>query len=211
MSVKCFLVTETPRFRASLRRFTYSSHSTCAAHPTWGHDATSPMIAVIEGVKTADGYWDLDKTEKGHMPPRDDPRWPVKCDACDYLFAPTDHWQLFCDHIYVDADGAEHSRRGPTPGMMWYADWLGESYRGPDGHCLVVTCPGGGEWIIDGPASNCTKREDHGPYGQAHRCWVRHGTPPNITVDKNGLTCAAGAGSIISGSYHGFLRDGEFT
>ncbi len=30
-------------------------------------------------------------------------------------------------------------------------------------------------------------------------------------VDKNGLTCAAGAGSIQAGDYHGFLRDGEFT
>jgi hypothetical protein len=44
-----------------------------------------------------------------------------------------------------------------------------------------------------------------------HKCWVRHGEPPNHTVDKRGNTCGAGAGSILSGSYHGFLRDGSFT
>jgi hypothetical protein len=44
-----------------------------------------------------------------------------------------------------------------------------------------------------------------------HRCWVRHGEPPRITVDKNGPTCQAGAGSILAGDYHGFLRDGAFT
>jgi hypothetical protein len=38
---------------------------------------------------------------------------------------------------------------------------------------------------------------------------VRHGEAPNITVDKNGVTCGAGAGSIQCGSYHGFLRNGE--
>lgn len=30
-----------------------------------------------------------------------------------------------------------------------------------------------------------------------------------ITVDKNGTTCAAGAGSISAGPYHGFLRNGQ--
>lgn len=39
------------------------------------------------------------------------------------------------------------------------------------------------------------------------------GNPPIITVNKNGLTCKAGAGSIYhkSGSgWHGFLRNGVF-
>jgi hypothetical protein len=40
---------------------------------------------------------------------------------------------------------------------------------------------------------------------------VRHGEPPQITVDKRGLTCHAGAGSIALGSYHGFLHNGVFT
>jgi hypothetical protein len=61
--------------------------------------------------------------------------------------------------------------------------------------------------MIDGICSNCTDREDALKGG--HKCWVRHGDAPLITVDKNGKTCGAGGGSILSGSYHGFLRNGE--
>jgi hypothetical protein len=78
-----------------------------------------------------------------------------------------------------------------------------------DGLHTEVVLPDGGHWDIDSRASNCTLRED----GE-HRCWCKHGTPPVLTVDKNGLTCSAGAGSIISNGkerWHGFLRNGEFT
>lgn len=75
-----------------------------------------------------------------------------------------------------------------------------------DGRWLVVRLPNGHDWCIDSRCSNCTLKDDN-----THRCWVRHGDPPNITVDKNGVTCAAGGGSIQSGDYHGFLRDGELT
>lgn len=79
------------------------------------------------------------------------------------------------------------------------------SYTFADGPALWVQTPGGG-WCIDSRASNCTM-----PYDYDHRCWVRHGEPPAITVDKAGVTCQAGAGSIQCGSYHGFLRDGALT
>jgi hypothetical protein len=49
------------------------------------------------------------------------------------------------------------------------------------------------------------------PNDRLHRCWVRHGDAPELTVDKNGKTCGAGGGSIVSGSYHGFLRNGFLT
>lgn len=212
MGVKCFMVHATTKFRAKLRRFTWSSNSVCAGRANWGHDASSADVGIINGIKNADGYWDLDAHEKAHMPSREDPRWPAKCEACGYLFQPEDQWQLFTDHIYMDDTGKEYSLRAPVPGMMWLADWPGENERGPDGHTLFVICPDGGQWCIDGTASNCTKKDDVGPYGKAHRCWVRHGAPPLVTVDKAGLTCAAGAGSIMSSrGYHGFLRNGEFT
>ena len=105
----------------------------------------------------------------------------------------------------------EHISRAPA-GAMWFADWLlelaesGNDWKGPDGHCLMVRCPNGNDWCIDSRAFNCTLPNDH-----IHKCWVRHGTPPSITVDKNGVTCQAGAGSILNGTYHGFLRNGEFT
>lgn len=60
------------------------------------------------------------------------------------------------------------------------------------------------EWDIDSRASNCTMREDN-----VHRCWVREGEPPIVTVGKRGRTCAAGAGSIAVTGFHGFLRNGQ--
>lgn len=206
MSVKCFMVTETDRFRASLRRFVYSSKSTPCPGPWKMHNADGPEIGIFVGIKNADGYWSLDRMEEANRPPKDDPRWPKKCDSCDYLFTDEDEWQLFSDHIYLDDAGKEHSLREPTPGMMWDAFWTSECDKGPDGKSLVVICPNGSEWMIDGFASNCTQKDDRGPYGIAHRCWTRTGVPPLISVGKQyGKTCAAGGGSIQAGDYHGFL------
>jgi hypothetical protein len=101
--------------------------------------------------------------------------------------------------------------------MMWDAFWMGEWSAGPDGLHLCVVCPNGAQWLIDGPASNCTMPEDQGPYGMAHRCWNRTGVPPLVAVGKGpGKTCGAGGGSIQAGDYHGFLGSqgaspGEFT
>lgn len=88
------------------------------------------------------------------------------------------------------------------PGAMWDAFWLDR--KGPDGKALVVILPDGHMWQIDGRAKNCGRKND-----EVHRCWVRHGEPPMLTVDKNGDTCVAGQGSIQSGGWHGFLRDGK--
>ena len=89
-------------------------------------------------------------------------------------------------------------------GAMWDADWMPDVFKGPDGICLVVQTPGG-TWMVDNEASNCTRKGD-----RSHACWVRHGDPREckVTVDKNGDTCAAGAGSILAGDYHGFLQAG---
>jgi hypothetical protein len=77
---------------------------------------------------------------------------------------------------------------------------------GYDGLAVVCVCVGH-HWYIDSRASNCTLPQD-----MEHRCWVRHGTVGDrITVDKNGLTCGAGAGSFFMGMndmWHGFLRNG---
>lgn len=105
----------------------------------------------------------------------------------------------------------------PEPGDLYFADWYpcadgGRCIHGwtnCDGHHLIGILPNGHAWDIDGRASNCTMPSD-----TAHRCWVRHGDPEKgepVHVDKSGHTCAAGAGSIISGDYHGFLHGGVFT
>lgn len=130
-----------------------------------------------------------------------------------------------------------HAPTGLPPGAMYFADWYGDAPEllGPDGRALVVMLPNGREWHVDGRASNCDSpcascgQPYHAHYPSAadarpfpctryqdarpHKCWVRHGEPPNVTVDKNGVTCGAGAGSIASGEgaqhYHGFLRGGR--
>lgn len=116
--------------------------------------------------------------------------------------------------LYRRADTGEEMTLSEAPaGAMWDAHWYGRDKkggpwgagRGTDGLWLVVKTPGG-EWLPDMRASNCTMPDDN-----EHRCWVRHGAPPEVTVDKNGLTCGAGAGSIGIGSYHGFLRAGCLT
>lgn len=113
----------------------------------------------------------------------------------------------------VEVDGKGNFRRDDgdwlplnelPPGSMYFADWY--QRKGPNEHHLIVKTPGG-LWHVDGRASNCTRPDDRG-----HYCWVRHGEPPNVTVDKNGDTCGCGA-SIGQGlgyrDYHGFLRNGE--
>jgi hypothetical protein len=142
----------------------------------------------------------------------DDPRWPTKCAYCDYVFLPTDEWQRGMHLIYTSSRNGERTTTERAPlGAMWYADWLSDFHKGPDGHCLMVRVPGNDsrgrpyhhDWCVDGRASNCTLPED-----TEHRCWVRHGVPPKVTVDKNGKTCAAGAGSIATPGWHGYLRNG---
>jgi hypothetical protein len=78
--------------------------------------------------------------------------------------------------------------------------------RGPDGRVLIVRLPDRHDWVIDSRANNCTM-----PLDDKHWCWVRTGKPEDGTLDvgKSGRTCAAGAGSIATGSYHGFLRHGR--
>lgn len=104
--------------------------------------------------------------------------------------------------------GEEKALREWGPGAMYFADWYDDipEYKGPDGKTLFCVVPGKGgshAWCIDGRASNCTMKAD-----DVHKCWCRHGTAPVITVDKVGNTCAAGAGSILTDGWHGFLRGG---
>src|ERR1051326_3854087 len=90
--------------------------------------------------------------------------------------------------LFRRTDTGELMRLGNAPvGAMWYADWMigrvkddpgWRWWRGPDGRCLVVRLPGGHDWLVDGRCSNCTLPEDN-----VHKCWVRHGVPPNVTVD----------------------------
>lgn len=165
--------------------------------------------------------------------PRDDSRWPVKCSRCEYLFLPDDSWFFDIDQLYRRSDDGSVCTIPTAPiGAIWNAGWLADNpeWCGPDGRSLYARCPGGNDWGIDTRASNCDSPCKHcatpyhahkgitsfQPGGHAyedarpHKCWVRHGEPPEIHVDKNGVTCGAGAGSIQTSNWHGFLHHGYF-
>jgi hypothetical protein len=192
----------TDRVQVGLRRYTrHDGAWTCEAgwHQAMTLTGTAPVVLNAEGLEVSPGI----------VTPHDDPRWPAACEKeCGYQFTEDDQWQDWSHRLYRRTDtGEEMGLRDAPPGASWNAWWLPESYRGPDGLALVVKCPNGRDWNVDSQASNCTRP------GQPHQCWVRHGDPREcrVTVDKNGETCAAGAGSILAGDYHGFLRDGVLT
>lgn len=217
MTVTCFWLEPGDVARIALRRYQAAAHGDCPLPPGY-HSAITGLAdvpvtwvdEVPDGVATS--FADLRYGGRKHgivtwdWPPSADPAWPAAC-ACGYQFTRDDPHQKWTELLWRRADTGELvTLRDAPDGAMWDATWLHDWAHGPDGRSLVVKCPGGHEWTIDGRASNCTMPDD-----QVHKCWVRHGEPPRITVDKNGATCAAGAGSIQAGSYHGFLRDGVFT
>ncbi len=214
MPTKVFFIEPTDRERQWLRRYSYPRR--CSAKPDTGCHA---MFELGEGdvLYTPDGY--IDATKRKPKPPKDDPRWPMACQDCGMPFEPADEFQLFTRQIYVRPDTGFRCTTEEAPiGACWDAWWISERRKdgptgcgymiGDDHRSLVVRCPDGHDWHVDARASNCTMKEEN-----THHCWVRHGQPEDGTlhVDKAGHTCAAGAGSIDTGKWHGFLHGGELT
>lgn len=142
----------------------------------------------------------------GDLTPEQNERWPTRCE-CGYTFVDTDERQIFSESLYIRSDTGETVTLADAPaGAMWFAAWMRGFFRPQIGDSPLIVKTPGGDWMVDAQASNCTMADDHNQ--ERHHCWVAHGTPPEITVDKNGVTCAAGAGSIQAGTYHGFLRGG---
>jgi hypothetical protein len=200
---KCFFVTQTNRAAQYLRRYknSYSDIRECPGKMSY-HDAMN-YVGDVDIRVDLDGCWSY--PDDSVTTPHEDPRWPSTCE-CGYAFDPKDIWQHFHDRLYTDGTQFWPHRQLPV-GAMYYAEWLPKDMywdNKEDGNLYVVTP--GGEWCIDSRASNCTMPED-----RLHRCWVRHGVPPDIHVDKAGNTCGAGAGSIALPTYHGFLHHGHLT
>lgn len=153
---------------------------------------------------------------------RADPRWPKTC-VCGYTFKETDQWQVNYHQMFEatggSRDGERYTLSDAPVGAMWDATWWHDlAYMtGPDGISLVVKTPGG-DWPVDQEANNCTRTQwqydvdgkTRRWQGRTHYCWVRHGDPRtgHVHVDKGGDTCAAGQGSINTGTWHGFLHHG---
>jgi len=137
------------------------------------------------------------------------PNHPMACRVCGRHFdATNDVFQYFGERLYQRSDtGDLITLRDAPPGASWDASWYHSvpALCGLDGLSVIIKCPDGHDWHIDGRCSNCTKPED-----KVHKCWCRHGDPrqANLTVDKNGNTCGAGGGSIQTPKWHGFLRAG---
>lgn len=127
---------------------------------------------------------------------------------------PISWWRLTdaADHEFIYENISTGEKRASVdlpPGACYATE--GDMPTGSDGLAIVCVTPalrngkvGTFHWWIDYTASNCTKRDD-----DVHRCWVRHGTVGDkLHVDKNGNTCAAGAGSIQAPGWHGYLHHG---
>jgi len=199
--VQCFMLEPTTRARTWLRRYAGPrAAKDCPFKPGWGlHEA----LTLLETRFIECDDRGLTNLLDRSTPPHDDLRWPTEC-KCGYKFFKDDEWHLLSRNVYLYPDGTETVLSEAKPGSMWYASWYNK--KGLDGHSVVVKLPNGNDWLIEGKATNCDRPDD-----KDHLCWVRHGEAPNFTVDKNGNTCSAGAGSISSGNYHGFLRDGKLT
>lgn len=149
--------------------------------------------------------------------------YPATCD-CGYGFLPSARRHILRRRLFATAQNDEVTWEQLQPGDLFYLNidrgeehYCHGRWTNCDGNHLHCVLPGGHHWDIDGRASNCTMKED-----TVHRCWVRHGDPTRrlpvgpdgawrngvIHVDKNGLTCRAGAGSIAVPEFHGFLHHG---
>lgn len=230
--IPVFWLEPTDLVRVSLRRFTYRSEKACRA-PRYGHSGHDAEVVIVPDAlrhvwrEEAEGGRHRTRRE---LVSREDPRWPATCEACGEPFQPDDEWQVNARELHRPVRGghdfgeALYTIQDAPVGAMWDAHWMRDWFTGPDGISLFVKTPGG-DWHVDGEASNCT-RTQWGPkeidgvrhekvwLGRTHYCWVRHGDPrrpETLHADKNGDTCAAGAGSILIGQYHGFLHHGHLT
>ena len=212
--IKVFFLEPTDRERQWLRRYRSVSGAPPCAKREHGNCCEAMFdLGEADILYTKEGYIDARDSRR---PPTNDPRWPTQCQHCGGAFTEKDEFQLFGRQIYIrESDGFRCTLEDAPPGACWDAWWISDRRSetqigcawsvGPDRRSLVVKCPGGHDWYIDSRASNCTLPNDN-----EHWCWIRTGRPEdgNLHVDKNGKTCAAGAGSIQTKNWHGFLHNG---
>lgn len=208
--VKCFFIEPTGDVFIELYRSSgYTSKVKCTdSSYGGGHFAYLPCGTGPE--RDAQGK----QIAAGYLSPEDAGRkyglekYPTKC-TCGYEFTETDQYGHRRSSIYARKDdpSVRTTLQKAPDGAMYFATWYEDtpSNCGLDGRALIVKAPGGHDWHVDGRASNCTKPDD-----RVHKCWCRHGDPATgeVTVDKNGNTCSAGAGSLLLKNWHGFLTSG---
>jgi hypothetical protein len=201
-SIKCFVANPTTRVKRFLRRY---EDGQCSGK--YSYHNVQKFLDEIEVPIPIETYEDDERMISGQPDYGLKSEFPTLCE-CGFAFSESGAYQLTTERLYQNEETGEcYELAELPPGAIYLADWMLHSgsdvFRGPDGHSLIVILPNRHPWTIDGPANNCTM-----PGDTTHKCWIRHGMVPLITVDKVGHTCAAGGGSIQSGNYHGFLRNG---
>lgn len=197
--IKTFWVEPSGRVQIRLRIYQMGSVTPCTSAI---HDAKNVTDIEIDARLGDEGR------TLALIPPEEfegNPLWPTECKHCGHPYDESWIRHVEQEPWYVDGDGNRWPADELPPGAMYDAFWMSDWWRGPDGIALQVMLPNGHAWAVDAEANNCTRRGD-----RAHQCWVRHGDPKTepVTVGKDGETCDAGAGSILSGDFHGFLRNG---
>lgn len=199
--VRTFWLEPVPRIRRKLRVFRKTWNMPEEASARVCHCDESHLLGEFDVLSGTDiATYTLDAP---------DPLSPKVCSKCGRQFdLVNDEYQHFVEHLYRRTDtGTLLPLSEAPPGATWDATWYHDipHWCGWDGRAIVVICPDGHHWAIDGRCSNCTKPDEW-----THRCWCRHGTPEkaDLTVDKNGNTCNAGGGSIQIPKWHGFLTNG---
>lgn len=202
MPYKCFLLEPVHQIRIWCRR--YSSQTPCPLMPgQYSYHNAMNLLGDFDHPHVPNQFEEWCDFVATLRPPKDAPLWPTTC-GCGFSF-PEEERQMFTHRLYTTDTGVLTTLADAPPGALWVAWWMGNNCTWDNATEPPLLCKTpGGDWNIDGRANNCTMPED-----RLHRCWIRHGIPPNIHVDKNGLTCTAGAGSIQAGAYHGFLHNGE--
>lgn len=227
-SVRAFFLEPTDQVELSLRRYRSGEGCKVSRH---GYCDVTVVLERLSVQDLAARGWPMHEGQlvyDGRAIAHDDPRWPARC-GCGYEFQEGDQWCADPDTLFRRSDSGELITLDAAPaGAMWFAPWFSDhpEYTGPDGNTLVVRCPPGHDWIVDSRASNCDSpckvcgvpAKSHKASDQVghayvdakpHKCWVRTGTPPNVTAGKTGgPTCGAGGGSIATPEFHGFLRNG---
>lgn len=208
--IECFLIAPGDHARVWLRRYPNRElvENECPLPDGHGyHNAMVPLADAPSRINE-DSIFDVDAPEVAD----DDPRWPTTC-GCGYVFTENDHRQVHTETVWVAGDGREMILRDAPAGAMFDAIWM-RGYGSVNGNGPAWTCvlPGGSTdgrsrvWHMGFEATNCTRK------GEDHDCWCVHGEAPVLTVDKQPepgrSTCQAGAGSIATQDWHGFLRDG---
>lgn len=193
VKIRCFWLEPTDQIELSLRRYRGSDFAKCATSG-WGYHNVDQIVERLSTVQLAARGWPMSEGRPVHIGdavPRSDPHWPRAC-SCGYQFVDDDEWQCNPDTLYRRSDNGELVTLARAPvGAMWNAEWMGESWKGPDGIHLCVRTPGG-EWSVDGPSYQGGKIQNE-------RGWTRTGTIPDVTANPS---------ILIPGKYHGFLRAG---